>query len=376
MEPTAAWETGSRSDAEPDVASPSADAVLDLGRARILVAENDAAGLSLTSELLRRQGYEVLLVADGRDALTALAEQTLDLALLDIGLPTVGGLEITRRVRADRRFAALPILLTGRVAESEVVTGLDSGANDYIAESAQPAVLLARVRSALRTRRALLGIDAAHAVVATLANAIEAKDMATQNHSRRLGTFAAALGRHVGLDDTELHAVTFGALLHDIGKIGVPESVLLKAGPLNEDEWQLMRRHTEIGERIAAPLVGSSRFGPIIRHHHERWDGMGYPDGLRGQDIPVGARIVAVIDAFDAMTRTRVYRAARSVEAAMDELRQGRGRQFDPSFVDGFLEIVERIGMIGEAAAWDATTARGEAWPSDPAAMRGGQPDR
>lgn len=370
MEPISARGSGSRSNAEPDVASLPVETVLELGRARILVAESEAAGLSPTSEVLRRQGYEVLLVSDGRDALTALAEQRLDLALLDIGLPTLGGLEITRRIRADHRFAALPILLTGRVAESEAATRLDCGANDYITRPTQPAVLLARVRSALQTRGALLGMEAAHAVVAALANAIEAKDVATQHHSRRLGTFAAALGQHVGLDDAEIHAVTFGALLHDIGKIGVPESVLLKPGPLDADEWALMRRHTEIGERIAAPLVGSSRFGPIIRHHHERWDGMGYPDGLRGQDIPVGARIVAVIDAFDAITRTRVYRAARSVEAAMEELRSGRERQFDPSFVDGFLDIVERIGVIDEVAFWDATTARGDAWPSDPAVMR------
>jgi putative two-component system response regulator len=258
-------------------------------------------------------------------------------------------LAITRQVRADRRFGPLGILLlTGRAADSDVVTGLDTGANDYITKPVQPAVLLARVRSALRTRRALMGIEAAHGVVAALANAIEAKDTSTERHSRRLGTYAAALGHGLGLDQADLHAVTYGALLHDIGKIGVPETVLLKAGPLDEREWALMRSHTEIGERIAAPLVGSDRFGPIIRHHHERWDGSGYPDGLVGEDIPLGARIVGIIDAFDAMTRARVYRRARPKAVAMEELHRGRGRQFDPELTIAFIDLVERIGVIEE----------------------------
>jgi HD-GYP domain-containing protein (c-di-GMP phosphodiesterase class II) len=153
------------------------------------------------------------------------------------------------------------------------------------------------------------------------------------------------VARHVGLSSSEIHAVTYGALLHDVGKIGVPEAVLLKPGPLDEEEWRLMRRHTEIGERIAAPLVGSVRFGPIIRHHHERWDGLGYPDGLAGEAIPIGARIVGVVDAFDAMTQARVYREARSVEAAIEELRRGRGRQFDPDIVRALLDIVEWVGV-------------------------------
>jgi len=184
--------------------------------------------------------------------------------------------------------------------------------------------------------------------VAALANAIDAKDVLTERHSRRLGTYAAALGRQLDLPPAELHAVTYGALLHDVGKIGVPEAVLLKPGPLDDGEWELMRRHTEIGERIAAPLVGSARFGPIIRHHHERWDGLGYPDGLRGEAIPIGARIVGVVDAYDAMTQARVYRAARPVEEALGELRRGREQQFDPDVVDAFLAIVEWIGLGDE----------------------------
>jgi putative two-component system response regulator len=329
--------------------SPSTDAVLGIHQGRVLVAEDDEASRALTTEVLRRAGYEAVAVTDGMQALDVLADGTIDLALLDIGLPGVDGLAITRQVRTDRRFASLGILLlTGRAADADVVTGLDSGANDYIAKPVQPAVLLARVRSAMRTRRALLGIEAAHGVVAALANAIEAKDTSTERHSRRLGTYAAALGHGLGLDQADLHAVTYGALLHDIGKIGVPETVLLKPGPLDEREWELMRSHTEIGERIAAPLVGSDRFGPIIRHHHERWDGSGYPDGIRGEDIPLGARIVGIIDAFDAMTRARVYRHARTLAVAMDELHRGRGRQFDPQLTLAFLDLVERIGILEE----------------------------
>ena len=342
------------------VPDPAAEGVLDLDSARILVAEDEELNRRLVTTVLERQGYRVVATGDGASVVSLLEEHAVDLLLCDIGLPGLDGLTLTRRLRADARYATLPILLlTGRTDESDVVAGLDAGADDYLTKPVRPRVLLARVRSALRSRRALLGMEAAYAVVATLVNAIDAKDTLTQRPSQRLGTYAATLGRDVGLSPADLQAVAYGALLHDVGKIGVPEAVLLKPGPLDAEEWQLMRRHTEIGERIAAPLVGSARFGPIIRHHHERWDGAGYPDGLRGEAIPMGARIIGVVDAFDAITQTRVYRPARSVAQALEELRRGRGSQFDPALTDAFVRIVEWQGVIG-----DPGTA-GEARPLD-----------
>jgi putative two-component system response regulator len=157
--------------------------------------------------------------------------------------------------------------------------------------------------------------------------------------------FASQLGRRVGLSASDLNAVAYGTLLHDLAKLGIAEWILLKPGPFTEEERIAMQRHTEIGERIAAPLAGAERFGPILRHHHERWDGQGYPDGLKGEAIPMGARIIGVVDAFDAMTQYRIYRQPRSAPEAMEELRAARGSQFDPDLVDAFVSVLEEAGV-------------------------------
>jgi HD-GYP domain-containing protein (c-di-GMP phosphodiesterase class II) len=162
--------------------------------------------------------------------------------------------------------------------------------------------------------------------------------------------FAYHLGVAVGLAGLDLKGVVFGALLHDVGKIGVPEAILVKPGPLSEAEWAAMRRHPEIGEQICRPLRSSRLFAPIVRHHHERWDGRGYPDGLSGEAIPLGARIVALVDAFDAMTHDRPYRRGRSVDDALEELRRESGRQFDPDLAALFVARVAADGVAVRSA--------------------------
>jgi putative two-component system response regulator len=184
-------------------------------------------------------------------------------------------------------------------------------------------------------------MEAAHGVVAALANAVEAKDVTTESHCQRLAGYAGRLAQTIGLDGADLRAVTYGALLHDVGKIGIAESILTKPGPLTDAEWAEMRRHPEIGEQICAPLASSRQFIPIIRGHHERWDGRGYPDGLRGEDIPLGARIVGLVDAFDAMVNDRPYRPARTPAEAIAELWACSGRQFDPDLVPMFVDAIE-----------------------------------
>jgi len=197
-------------------------------------------------------------------------------------------------------------------------------------------------------------MEAAHSVVAALANAVEAKDEQTEHHCERLALFAGRLGMRIGLDRAELDAVTFGALLHDVGKIGVPDHVLTKPGPLDDDEWELIRRHPEIGERICAPLRSFAAFGPIIRHHHERWDGQGYPEGMRGEQIPIGARIVGLVDAFDAITHDRPYRPARTLDQALEELAGHGGRQFDPDLTALFADEVQRLSGQASTGALDS----------------------
>jgi HD-GYP domain-containing protein (c-di-GMP phosphodiesterase class II) len=190
-------------------------------------------------------------------------------------------------------------------------------------------------------------MEAAHQVIATLSQELNSRDSDIQSHTERIGQYASELGHRVGLSTADMHAVAYSILLHDISRIGVSESILLKRGPLTDDEWEAVRRHTEIGERIAAPLHGADRFGPIIRHHHERWDGTGYPDGLKGEGIPLGARIIGVVDAFDAMTQYRPYREPRSITDAIGELRRERGHQFDPHLVDEFARVIEWDGIPG-----------------------------
>jgi len=312
-------------------------------RPLVLVVEDDLANRALLERILEREGYRTTSAADGEAALLAVGEHSPDLVLLDIGLPRMDGYEVTRRLRSHLRTLTVPIiLLTGRSSLDDVVEGLDAGADDFLSKPFRQPELMARIRSALRLRQALLRMDAAHTAVAALANAVEAKDPTTERHCQRLANLAARLGAQTGLDGIELEAVAYGALLHDVGKIGIPEAILTKPSPLDDDEWQLMRRHPEIGERICQPLASAGLFSPIVRHHHERWDGRGYPDGLRGEEIPLGARIVGLVDAFDAMTHDRPYRRAMPITRAVNELWLEAGGQFDRALVPLFVLELER----------------------------------
>ena len=312
-------------------------------RPLVLVVEDDVTNRVLLERLLQREGYRTQAVGDGEAAMLAVGEHAPDLILLDIGLPRVDGYEVTRRLRANARTLTVPIiLLTGRTGLEDVVEGLDAGADDFLSKPFRQPELLARMRSALRLRQALERMDTAYAAVAALANAVEAKDPTTEHHCQRLANLAARLGAQAGLDGADLEAVAYGALLHDVGKIGVPESILTKPGPLNASEWDIMRTHPEIGARICEPLAAAGAFSPIVRHHHERWDGRGYPDGLKGEAIPLGARIVGLVDAFDAMTHDRPYRRAQPVEHAISELWREAGFQFDRALVPLFVLEIER----------------------------------
>jgi putative two-component system response regulator len=314
-----------------------------LERELVLVAEDDAANRALIGRLLERGGYRSISVGDGRDAVRAAVDESPDLVLLDIGLPGMNGLDVCRRLRADPRTVALPIILvTGQTASRDLVAGLDAGADDFVRKPYDEAELMARIRSVLRLARVTAEMVGAHGVIAALANAVEAKDSTTEMHCQRLAGLAHQLGMRAGLEPATLKGLVFGALLHDIGKIGVSDAILTKPGPLSRQEWAEMRLHPLIGERICEPLATASQFSPIVRHHHERWDGHGYPDGLRGETIPIGARIVGLVDAYDAIIHDRPYRPARTVEAALEELHTQAGAQFDPELVRLFVPLIEQ----------------------------------
>jgi putative two-component system response regulator len=201
------------------------------------------------------------------------------------------------------------------------------------------------LRSARRLALVMAEMEGAQGVVAALANAVEAKDSMTEHHCQRLAGLAHMLATATNLDPSSIKGVVFGALLHDIGKIGVSDVILKKPGLLTEAEWVEMRRHPIIGEQICRPLQSSREFAPIVRHHHERWDGAGYPDRLKGDEIPIGARIVSLVDAFDAMVHDRPYRQARPLDSVVAELAADAGRQFDPELVECFAGIIDEEGL-------------------------------
>jgi putative two-component system response regulator len=232
------------------------------------------------------------------------------------------------------------VLVTALANHSARVRGLDAGADDFLTKPIDRYELLARCRSLLRVKSLYDSLDDAERVIFALARAVEAKDPFTETHTERVGFSARSLGAALGLSAAEQENLYRGGVIHDIGKIGIPDSILLKPGTLSHSETEIMRRHVLIGEEIVRPLRSAASLVPIVRHHHERIDGSGYPDGLRGEAIPLSARIVAVCDAFDAMITTRAYRPGLAVDEARDALLAGSGRHWDGGLVRLFLDEV------------------------------------
>lgn len=329
----------------------------------ILVAEDDVATRALLRAALERANYRVRDFDNGADALAEITQHPPDVALLDIGMPQIDGLEVTRRLRRTPHTALLPIILvTARGRLEDKVAGLDAGASDFITKPFEPAELLARVRSNLRLSSALARLETTQDVLVALASAVDAKDPQTEHHCGRVADRAILIAQRAGLPSEEVEAVGYGAVLHDIGKIGIAEAVLTKPGTLTDEERVEMQRHPLIGAEILRPLRLGRIVGPIVRGHHERWDGRGYPDGLRGTEIPIGARVVSVVDAFDAMTHDRPYRAQLSVEEARAEMVRHRGTQFDPDCVDLLLASLDD-GDAERDAELDAFTRGFHATP-------------
>ena len=321
-------------------------------RPTILVADDDAAMRALLRASLERANYQVRDVEDGRAVLAEVSARVPDVALIDVGMPVMDGLEVTRRLREQPATALLPIILvTARGRTEDKVAGLDAGASDFITKPFEPAELLARVRTNLRLSSALTRLESTQDVLVALANAVEAKDPLTEHHCDRVADLALTIANAARLDDDAVEAIGYGAVLHDIGKIGIPEAILMKRGVLTDLEREDMQRHPLIGADILRPLRLGQLVAPIVRGHHEQWDGSGYPDGLRGEEIPMGARVVALADAYDAMTHDRPYRAGLTAAAARDELRRARGIQFDAQLVDLLLDILNEPGSAQERFA-------------------------
>jgi len=307
----------------------------------ILIADDEPANREILSELLEREGYLTLQAEDGLQALQTLRARQVDLALLDVMMPGRTGFAVCHEAKSDPLTRLIPIVLvTGLNRSEDRIKGIDGGADDFLSKPVDRAELLARVRSLLRLKMFTDELESAETVLCSLAISIEAKDPYTVGHCDRLSVYAEALGRRIGLNPDLLIALRRGGIVHDLGKVAVPEHILRKPGPLTPEERKIMEEHPAAGERICAPLKSFRAVLPIIRHHHEKLDGSGYPDGLKGSAIPLTARILSAVDIYDALTTDRPYRKALSREAALETMQaEVKKGWWDPDIVRE-LEVV------------------------------------
>jgi putative two-component system response regulator len=308
----------------------------------ILIADDQAANRELLEELLATQGFTVITVSDGADVIQELARTPVDLVLMDVMMPGLTGFQACEKIKNNPDTYLIPvILITALCDRQDRIEGIKVGADDFLSRPVDRTELLARVTSLLRLKHRTDELERAESVLFSLARSIEGKDPYTHGHCERLADYSARLGEQLGLAEDQITALRRAGIVHDVGKIAVPDAILLKPGRLTPDEWTIIREHSAVGERICAPLKSFRFVLPIIRHHHEKLDGSGYPDGLRGDAIPIAARVLQIVDVYDALTTDRPYKKAFSITDALqtmkDEVSQG---WWDPHIFDQFERLV------------------------------------
>jgi len=341
----------------------------------ILVVDDQSQNIELLEAYLAPHNYKIVTAVSGEEALWEISGHKIDLVLLDVMMPGMDGFEVIRRVRQDDADRLLPIILVTALRGTEDrVKGIEAGCDDFISKPVDKMELLARVRSLLKVKayndllinyqkelesdvmkrtgelkQALEKIKAASLdTIYRLSMAAEFRDDDTGTHIKRVSLYCAVVAHRMGLPEADIENILYAAPMHDLGKIGIPDLILLKPAKLNPQEWEIMKQHTVIGARI---LKGSDaefiRLGETIAlSHHEKWDGSGYPKGLKGNQIPIAARITSIADVFDALTSKRPYKEAFSVEKSVNLIREGKGSYFDPDVVDAFFASEDEILSI------------------------------
>ncbi|MBV9670630.1 MAG: response regulator [Acidobacteriales bacterium] len=314
---------------------------------RVLVVDDKLETLLLMRELLAGRGYDVLTSQDAEEALKIVHEEKPDLILLDVIMPGKSGYDLCRELKEDPQTRLIPIIMiTGLSDRNDRIRGIEAGADDFLSKPLYPEELFARVRSLIRLKQFTDELENAESVLFSLALGVEARDPYTGDHCARLATFASNLGRHLGLDYESDLALKRGGYLHDIGKVTIPDEILKKGSRLTKDEWVTMKQHPITGETICRPLKSFRTVLPIIRHHHEHWDGSGYPDGLRGEEIPLLARVLQTVDVYDALTTARPYKPALS-HAEAEEVMRKESRQglWDEHLVVEFFSMLRKASV-------------------------------
>jgi putative two-component system response regulator len=320
-----------------------------VNRETILVVEDNHALREGLREMLSMEGFSVLTASNGREALDQMTAFTPDLILSDIAMPEMDGLAFFQEVRNHPDWITIPfVFLTARGQKEDVITGKDLGAEDYLVKPLTRDELVAAVRSRLSRSRQLFMVQLQQSYetsLTVLANAIEVRDQYTRGHVERVTSYAMTLAEQLGWQEHQMEQLRFGAILHDIGKVHISEYILRKKEPLDDEEWEEIRKHPATGAEMIKDIPYLVPALPVVRFHHERWDGKGYPYGLVADEIPMVARIVSVADGFDAMTTTRPYHPALSIEQAYKEIMRNSGTQFDPAVVAAFQQAWDE-GLI------------------------------
>jgi putative two-component system response regulator len=314
--------------------------------ATILIADDQVANRELLDALLTPDGFRVIQASDGAEALSLLAKHPVDLVLLDVMMPRMNGFEVCERMKSNPETDLIPAILVTSLGDREDrIRGIKVGADDFLTRPVDHAELLARVRSLVKLKMRTDELERAESVLFSLARSIEGKDPYTHGHCERLSDYSSRLGQRLGLPENQITALRRAGVVHDIGKVAIPDSILLKPRGLSEDEWKLMREHPVVGERICAPLKSFRLVLPIIRHHHEKWDGSGYPDGLRGEAIPITARVLQIVDVYDALTTERPYKKALSRDDALQIMHEEIAKGWwDAHFFREFERLTKECG--------------------------------
>jgi cyclic di-GMP phosphodiesterase len=331
--PIGSW-TGQQNDA--------ADTRLAANRSKILIVGGATTDRESIRAALGPLDHHIIEASATSEAVAAISVHGVDLALIDLAVPELGAAEFCRMLKkaAATQFLPLFVMADSDDLDSEVHT-IDAGADEFLVRPFRAPALRARVQASLRHKAMIDSLDDSETVLFSLAQSVEERDSALGQHCHRLALMAAAMGVALGLPGNDILSLQRGAYLHDIGKVAIPDHVLFKPGPLTSEEWEVMKTHAERGERICSSMRSLAPVLPIIRHHHERWDGTGYPDGLKREEIPLLARILQLADIYDALTTSRPYKRTMTSEEALQNIRDEAERGWrDPELVERFAEIL------------------------------------
>jgi len=318
--------------------------LFDKNNKRILVVDDDRLNVKILQTFLMASKYDVIESYCAEDALTILKRIDIDLIILDIRMGEISGLDLCEQIKVDDSFRMIPVIILTAFDDIEnKIRAIEAGADDFITKPPNQHELLTRIRSLIKVKDLNTSLANIENVLFSLANAVEEKDPYTQGHIRRVAEMAVALAKKMNLSSTEIEAIRYGGILHDVGKIGIPVEILNKPGKLSPTEWEIMKKHSIGGYKICLPLKKSLKGAlDVIRYHHEKLDGSGYPDGLKGNEIPLSARVMAVVDIYDALTTTRPYRLALSKEVALKTIQKESDLgKLDKNVVKELIELLK-----------------------------------